>query len=170
MSDQSRAHLSRIQAQYQDLTDRFLARWDSAADDVLQQRYTPTRLLSDIFGFWTDVGSGMSLAVDLMRGDFPTVRFLLKTTDKSATQTIALPRTIDVNTPLAPTDVVPVGGVSGPKIPQKQVLPKRADGGDSLLVQLTDLDKVGLVEGDYRGQVLDGNQQTIAYLFVRATN
>jgi hypothetical protein len=53
MSVKSRQHLSRVMGQYTDLTNRFLARWHVAADDLLQQRYTPTRLLSDAFGFWS---------------------------------------------------------------------------------------------------------------------
>jgi len=169
MSVNSDEHLKRIQGQYTALTNRFLARWDGAADDILQQRYGPARLISDIFGFWADVGFGVSLAMDVLKGDFPTVRFLLKTTDTTATQSVVLPHTTDATIPLAATDVVPVGGVQGPKILAKQIVPTFVDLGDGLQVKLTDLDKIGLVEGDYSGKVLDGNQQPIARIFVRVT-
>jgi hypothetical protein len=141
-----------------------------AADDLLQQRYTTTRLLSDAVGFWSDVGTGMELALELAKGDYPTVQFTVRITDQAATQTIALPKTMDVNAALTSTDITPVGGALTPKIPAAQVVPSRVDGGDCLKVELKNVDKAKLTPGDYEGQIIDGNQQSVAYITLRATS
>lgn len=170
MSVKSRAHLSRVLGDYTNLTCRFLARWDGATDDLLQQRYTPTRLLSDIFGFWADVGTGAELVLELAKGDFPTVRFTVKISDKTAIQTIRLPRTIDAKVALNASSIAPVSGAGTPNIPNTQVVPSRIDDGDGLAVQLTGVDTAKLVEGDYEGQITDGNQQIVAYIVLHATS
>src|SRR5690348_13718546 len=110
MSTKSAAHFSRILAEYTTLTQRVLARWDNATGDALQQQYGPKRLLSDVLGFWGDVSTGASFMLDLMKGDYPTIRFKVATSDKTATKVIMLPTTIDIAyTVLSPTDIVPAG-------------------------------------------------------------
>jgi len=50
------------------------------------------------------------------------------------------------------------------------VFPSLVAGGDALKVELKKINQARLPEGDYEGQVQNGNQQTVAYITLHATN
>jgi hypothetical protein len=76
------------------------------------------------------------------KGDFPSsVRSQI--TDKTATQVIALPRTLDSSTVLDPSEIAPLGGEAEHPAKRHSVSGRRWGG---LAVQLNDIDKAKLYQ------------------------
>ena len=141
-----------------------LGRWDVAAEEALRREYTPGKLLSDMFGFWSDAASGLSLWSDLFTGDFPTVAFgkVAATTTGSIARSVPLfAFTSRVNVDATPLSL----GSTKPQI--DKVSAEVSLDGEALTVTISDLDKIrGLQKGEYEGRIHLKENDTLDVAFV----
>lgn len=142
-----------FQNAYLALLKNSLDRWDHALSDVRRRRYSPQSLLSDMLGYWLDVASFSTFAVEA--SDMPP-RINLTVAPNQATALAATSVDEDPGTQLETLDLLRNDGAAG-LIPRDKVRASLFDDGKVLVVQLVDLDKIpgGLQPGEYSREVTD---------------